>query len=110
MMTDEEYSVFVSDFVRDYKGDGALLASALGAFTLGRQVGWRVLALLHSETTIRKYQKVLNVNFKDVLDERGKYSDKSLALKVVDKFDNFWAVVQGRAGFKMPKEEKLMLQ
>jgi len=110
VMSDREYLEFVDSVSRDYKGDGRVLASALGALSLGRMYGWRVLAIVESEPTIRKYQVVLGVKFKDVLPERGLYAYKSFGLKVADKFDSFWSIVQGRGAGKIPRSDKILIE
>jgi len=106
MMSDREFLKFTEEVVKNYRGDGSKLINALGALSLGRQVGWRVLSLVTSEPTFLRYQKILGVKFKDVLPERGKYAKKSFALRIVDEFDNFWRVVQGRD--KMAKDKKFL--
>lgn len=79
----------------DYSGDVTVLESAIGALIIGRTYGWRVLRLVHGSSSYARYERILQVKFKDVCDERTKLSQKSLALKVVDKVGDFWAVATG---------------
>lgn len=107
MMNDVEYLQFIDEKVKNYTGNAHDLASAIGLFSLGRQIGWRALLLISNQNTFRKYESLLGINFKEQLLERGKYSDRSFALREVDKDNSFWAVAQNRK--KIPREEKALL-
>lgn len=85
-----DFDAHVSRVVESYHGDATTLANALGALTLGRCVGWRVLRVIYSSSSYSKYQKILGVQFRDVLPERGKYAYKSIALQVLDRIGVFW--------------------
>lgn len=104
MLNEYEFQKLLEDTVKNYRGDGSVLLSALGALVLGYFYGWRVLSLVTSEKTYRKYQNAIGVIFKDVMPERGRYAHKSIGLAVVDKFENFWRVVKGQD--KMDVSEK----
>lgn len=105
MMNDAEYLDFVEKTVQNFNGLGDDLSAALGALSIGRLVGWRVLCLIHSESTIRRYEKVLGIRFKDELVEEGKYAQRSLGYRLVKKLGSYWQVVQGRQ--KLPRLEKV---
>jgi hypothetical protein len=106
-MTDQEKIEFcdlIESIIKDYRGNGQLLGAALGALVLAKYMGWKPVALLHSQATVRRYQTALGVYFKDVMPERGVYSYKSMALFLVDKFNNFWDVIQGRDNKTISKD------
>ena len=41
--------------------EAARLVGAIGVLIVGRQYGWRVMMLVHSPSTIRKYMKILGI-------------------------------------------------
>lgn len=78
-----------------FRGDFGELESALGLLFLGKYVGWRVLVLIHNKRTIKKYEEILGIEVRKAFPEEGELSDKSLALNVVKKLNNFWSAVAG---------------
>lgn len=91
--------------VMQFKGNFDVLESALGALIVGQLIGWRVLTLIHSSRTMKKYQDVLELDFKgklpwdpdqDVMPAEGSFARKSLAYDVSLKVGDFWKVVRGQ--------------
>lgn len=82
--------------IKSYKGDSRVLESAIGAFVVGRLIGWKPLALIHTHTTFRKYENLLGVNFSEVLPDVGPLAHKSLAWQVAKSIGRFWDVVKNR--------------
>lgn len=80
------------------------LEAALGMLRIGPHVGWKVLYLVHSKKTIRKYEDILGVKIRDVFDETGPSSYRSIGLGLSEKFSNFWKFVSG--DIKLTQEEK----
>lgn len=90
--------------VVEFRGDVHELEGAIGALFVGQQVGWRVLLLIHERRTLRKYDKILGVNLREIMPEIGPCADKSLAWKAVQKLGNFWKVVRGEVkGVRTPE-------
>jgi len=87
-----------------YKGDIVDLAHAIGAARIGHHYGWRVLRLIISQVSYRKYQKILGLDFKESLPEFTIYTEKSAGYQLVMKLNNFWDVVCGKA--KIDRKEK----
>lgn len=80
----------------NFEGDFDELKSALGMYLIGRLVGWRVLVLIHNKRTIKKYEEILgNINIREEFEDVTKFSEKSLAYKIVKKLGNFWKGVNG---------------
>lgn len=71
------------------------LESALGMLKMGHHFGWRVLYLIHSKKTIRKYEEILNIRIRDLFPEEGPSSERSVGLALAKKASNFWKVVSG---------------
>lgn len=82
--------------IETYKGQMPVLESAIGALAIGQKFGWRVLQIVHSSATLKKYERVLDLKFKDVCPERTDLSRKSVGLAVADKIQSFWAVALGK--------------
>lgn len=86
-----------------FKGDLNLLESALGMLRMGHHFGWRVLYLIHSKQTIRKYEDILGVRIRDIFDEGGPSSYRSIGLNLANRCSNFWKVVGGE--IKIPRRK-----
>lgn len=71
------------------------LESALGMLLMGHHFGWKVLYLIHSKKTVRKYEDILGVKIRDIFHETGPSSDRSVGLALAMKASNFWKVVSG---------------
>lgn len=87
----------LKELMSTYQGDATVLASAVGAFTIGRLYGWRVLRLLYSSATYTKYQKLLKVDFKLECPKTTELSERSRGYKFVVGAGKFWDFVRGRA-------------
>ena len=73
------------------------LESALGMYMVGFHYGWKVLYMVHSKRTIRKYEELLQIkvavgvnNNVAVMD-----ADKTNAYMVIMAASNFWKAVSG---------------
>lgn len=95
LVLDPEVEQQIIKSIEEYRGQGSVLGSALGALVVGQHYGWRVLKMLHNQSTYSKYEKILGIKFTDLCDERTEFSRKSIGLTVADKIKSFWAVVRG---------------
>lgn len=86
-----------------FKGDLNLLESALGMLRMGHHFGWRTLYLIHSKKTIRNYEQILNIRIRDVFDDTGPSSYRSIGLNLAERYPNFWKVVGG--DIKVPRRK-----
>lgn len=87
--------------IADFEGDFTQLEAALGMLRLGYYVGWKVLYMIHSKKTIRNYEHILHIQIRDIFDETGPGSYRSLGLAIAEKYTNFWKVAGG--DIKIPK-------
>ena len=71
------------------------LESALGMYMLARHFGWKVLYLIHSRKTIKKYEEILGIKLSEHFPEFGLDADRTNAKKVIDMATNFWKLVSG---------------
>jgi hypothetical protein len=91
----DEFSGIIKDSLRDYSGDISIFESAVGALFLGICVGWRPLFIIHNQKTIKRYESILNVKFRDYMEPTTDLSDKSQGYNVVETLGDFWAGVRG---------------
>jgi len=93
-----DFDAHIRFTIENYSGDATVLGNALGALVLGRYVGWRVLRVVYSTPSYAKYQKILGIQFKDVLRERDVLSHKSLGLMILDRVGGFWDFCRSKVG------------
>ena len=71
------------------------LEAALGVLRMGHHLGWRVLVLIHNKRTIRKYEEILGINFREFFPAEGPSCERSNGYVWARKFGNFWKAVSG---------------
>ena len=94
-MTQEEIQQVIDATIKSYRGDISVLETAIGALYVGLKIGWKPLRLVHSHRTFASYQKVLGLDFHEVLPEVGPLADKSMAWRIAKHARNFWDVARG---------------
>ncbi|MHB8406430.1 MAG: hypothetical protein ACYDCJ_13530 [Gammaproteobacteria bacterium] len=95
-MTEKELIELVDAACKRFYGESSKLESAIGMLFVGRMFGWKVLYLIHTKSTIRKYEKILGLeNIRDVLESETEFSRKSLAYSALKGVSNFWKAVKG---------------
>jgi hypothetical protein len=78
-----------------FKGNASELETALGMFYFGHHVGWKVLVMMHSKKTIRKYEDILQINIREYFEPEGPSWERSLGYKWAKKIGEFWKIVSG---------------
>jgi len=106
-LSDERLLEIIKDACYDGKGDCTVLESAIGALCFGREVGWHGLRTVHSSRTMRRYEGVLGVKFKDVLPDRTRHSPRLWGIVLADKFGKFWQAI---AAGKVSSQEAKMIR
>lgn len=76
-------------------GHAGELESALGMLYMGHAFGWKVLYIIHSASTVRKYERILDIVAKDFFPAETEHSDRSYAYVAVKKVSNFWKAIRG---------------
>ncbi len=71
------------------------LESALGMYMIGHHFGWKVLYLVHSKKTIKKYEEILGIKVSEAFPEFGPDADRTNAFKIIQAVSNFWKAVSG---------------
>lgn len=101
LMSDKQLVELIDHAVENFVGNSDSLTSAIGYLMVGRKMGWRVMYFMHSQGTVRKYEKILGIRSEDVMPEEGPLARKALAYKALQKVSNFWKAVKGEvAGVK----------
>jgi hypothetical protein len=84
-----------AEAIAEYKGELPELESALGMLRLGHHVGWKVLYIIHSKRTIRKYEEILGIKVRDIFPETGPSSYRNYGYRIVEGVTNFWKRISG---------------
>lgn len=103
-MTSEELVAHIDSVIENYEGDSDVLFSSIGALMVGRKYGYRVLMIVTSNKSYSKYQKIIGLQFKDVMEETTVISRRSLGFRIVKELNNFWDVVRG--SYSIDRNEK----
>ncbi len=80
------------------------LESAIGMLRMGHHLGWKVLYMIHSKKTIRKYEEILDIKIRELFPERGPSAGRSIGLRLAEGFSNFWKVVSGEVKIENRRE------
>jgi len=89
--------------ISNFQGDLTQLEAALGMLHMGHHFGWKVLYIIHSKKTIRTYEEILNIKIRDIFEETGPSSYRSLGFNLAQRYSNFWKVVGGE--IKIPRRQ-----
>jgi len=96
-----------ADVVAEFKGDLPELESALGMLRMGHHFGWKVLHIIHSKRTVRKYEEILGIRIREVFPDVGPSAYRSYGYRLADAASNFWKVVSGDAkDVQIDKEDR----
>jgi hypothetical protein len=84
----------------NYRGHGGTLMAAIGALVLSRIYGWRVVRLVCTPLTYRKYERVLGIKLRDYSRPEGPLVHRSYGLSFIDSLKQFWDIVTGKQRLK----------
>lgn len=93
--SDQQLIEHIDERIKEFHGQLNELESAIGAYFVGRKMGWKVLMLIHDRITLKKYEKILGMHFKEDLPDVGPWAHKSYAWLAVQKIKSFWKAVKG---------------
>ena len=77
----------------DFEGSLDELEGALGMFMIGRHFGWKVLYVIHSKLTIRKYEAILGIVVREEFPEVGPDAKRSNGYRAIESASNFWKAI-----------------
>jgi hypothetical protein len=101
----KQLSEIQENAIAGFTGQLDELESALGMLAMGHHFGWKVLYLIHSKKTVRKYEDILGIKIRDIFPEKGPSSYRSYGLNLAEKIGNFWKVAGG--DIKIPDRRKV---
>ena len=86
---------FMDEVIGRFSGNMDELESALGMYMIGRHLGWKVLYILHSKRTIRKYEEILGINIREEFPAEGPDASRAVSFQALQAITNFWKAVSG---------------
>lgn len=90
-----DFEQIIKDRIIDHSGDFTIFESAVGAFLLGHYIGMRPLLVIHNNKTIKKYEDILGIKFREYIPDITDFSDKSVGYRVAIQAADFWAAATG---------------
>ena len=66
-MNQQETKKIIDIAIKNFVGDFTTLESAIGTFLVGQKLGWKVPYLAHDRGALKKYEKILDIDFKNFL-------------------------------------------
>jgi hypothetical protein len=93
--TDEELCARIDRAFDKFRGNSETLKSAIGYAFIARRVGWKPALLMHTQKTVKEYDKILDIDSRSFFDEIGPDAHRSHAWRLAEKVTNFWKAVKG---------------
>ena len=84
-----------NEAIKNFSGQCPTLEGAIGCMYVANQFGWKAIYLIHDKKTIKKYENILSINFRESFSEVGPLATKSKAYKAAQHLSNFWKAVKG---------------
>ena len=79
----------IDEAIHRYQGPMDELESSIGMYMLARHMGWKVLYMIHTARTIKKYEEILGVTLSDVCEPFGPDAESSNAYKALQTVESF---------------------
>jgi hypothetical protein len=92
-LSDPKLVEIIKDACTRFQGNCAVLESAIGALCWGRVVGWHGVRVMHSSRTMRAYEKILGVKFREVLPPTTDHSERLAGIRMAKSLGKFWQVI-----------------
>lgn len=103
-MNQKEERDMITRAIKDFSGYMPTLEGAIGCYFAGKELGWKPMLLMHEKRTIKKYEEILGINFREELPEEGRWAKKSMGWEASKKISNFWKAVKGEIpGIRSPE-------
>jgi hypothetical protein len=92
-LSNEEMIKIVEKASKEFSGLLPELESASGMLFMGKLFGWKVLYIVHSKSTVRKYEEILDIKVRECFKDEGPLAKKSIGLMIAKKLSNFWKAI-----------------
>lgn len=97
---------FLDGVLRNFHGQVDELESALGMYLVGFHFGWKVLHMIHTKKTIRKYEDILGIKIIEAFEPLGPDADRTNAFTIIQGVSNFWKAVSGDEKVDMDRDRR----
>jgi len=94
-MSEKQLIELIDKATKNFTGPLDTLEGAIGYLMIGRKFGWRVMFLIHRQSTVKRYEKILGIASKEVMPEEGVWAKKSVAYMALKRVTNYWKAVKG---------------
>ena len=85
----------INNAIDRFEGSFDELERAIGMLMMGDYVGWKVLVILHSKTTLKKYEQILGITVREFFVPEGPIAARSNGYRLAVSIGKFWKVVSG---------------
>lgn len=94
-LTDEQNADLMKR-CEEFRGQIPTLSAAIGAIHIGNIYGWRVLKIIHSPATLKKYEAIIGMKYEEICPETTELSKRNVGYRVSQAVGAFWNVVLGK--------------
>ncbi|MAD52845.1 hypothetical protein [Idiomarina sp. UBA3162] len=94
-LTDEQNARLQSS-IAEFKGHVSTIETAIGAIVIGQRYGWRVLRMVHSSNTMKKYEKAIGLSYEEICPEETELSTRNVGYRASKVIGKYWDIVMGR--------------
>jgi len=92
--------------ISGFRGQIDELESAIGMYMVGRHFGWKILYVIHSKRTIKKYEEILGIKATEAFEPFGPDAPSTNAFELLQNASNFWKVVSGDEKLPLDREQR----
>ena len=78
-MNQREEREMIEKAIKDFAGYMPTLEGAIGSYFVGKELGWKPMLLIYEKRTIKKYEDILGISFRETSPEEGRWAKKSIA-------------------------------
>ncbi|MBL4682364.1 MAG: hypothetical protein JKY88_16805 [Pseudomonadales bacterium] len=96
LIIDSDTEKLLCKSISSYNGQLDVLESALGSLIISQQFGSKVLFMVHSRTTVNKYQKILGLKFSDISEPIGPLAMKCRGMRLIKTAGSYWEIVKNK--------------
>lgn len=93
--SDAEVCAVVERAIANFRGGSETLKSAIGYAFFARRIGWKPALLMHTQRTIKEYDRILGIDSRTFFMEIGPDAKRSVAWVAAESVSNFWKAVKG---------------
>lgn len=107
--TDAELVAFVQNSFERFRGTADSWESAVGMMFVAKYMGWKIVHLVHSQATVKKYERIMGIDVKTDFDPTTESSRRSMAWNAIEGFSNFWKAVKGETDIPNARSQMIDL-